>query len=374
MSFASVLAASDLPGLRARLERVRRGEVEAVLGRGAASFADFLALLSPAASPLLEEMARIAHRLTVQRFGRTILLYAPLYLSSHCINGCPYCGYGAGRIVPRARLSAEQLEAEAVHLRRLGLRHVLLVAGEAPALLPFSAIEDAACRVARLFSAVAVEVAPQDVAGYARLAAAGVDGVTLYQESYLPDVYAAVHPTGPKRGFARRLEAIELAGAAGMRRLTIGALLGLADLRSEAIALGLHAGYLMRRFWQAQLLVSLPRLRHVPEGFTIPAPVGDRDLVQLLLALRIGFPDLGLVLSTREPAALRDRLVPLGITQLSAGSRTSPGGYTAVAAAAEQFGTEDRRSPAEVAEAVRGLGYDAVWKDWDDGLRQAGVR
>jgi 2-iminoacetate synthase len=211
---------------------------------------------------------------------------------------------------------------------------------------------------------LSVEVQVWDTATYRRLVEAGCEGLVVYQETYAPGTYAAVHLKGKKRNYDWRLAAPDRGAAAGMRRLGIGALLGLhPDWRAEAIAVAAHASALLRRWWRCEVTVSLPRLRPAAGGYEPADPVGDAALAQLLCALRLYLPDVGITLSTREPAELRDALVPLGVTQMSAGSHTEPGGYAAPSDAEAQFEVSDTRSPAEVARALRRSGYDPVWMD-----------
>lgn len=310
-----------------------------------------------------ETLAQKAHELTVQRFGRTIKLYAPIYISNTCINGCIYCGFRNRNSIARRTLSMEEVIAEADAIIAKSHRHILLVAGEDPKTVSADFLEKTAKAIRPKAAAILIEVQPFGEAEYKKLRAAGVDGVTLYQETYNEAVYRAVHPTGPKSNFGARLEAIDAAGRAGMSFLGIGALLGLSDWREETKALIEHARYLMKTHWRSAITISVPRLRDSASGFKMPSAVSDRALVQMICTLRLALPDCGIVLSTREPATLRDRLLPLGITQMSAGSVTSPGGYTKKDAG-EQFHLEDSRSPDAVAAMLKEAGYDPVWKDW----------
>ncbi len=368
MSFWDELQRVDLRALRQKIEKIPSAAVETALARSARHFSDFLAFLSPAARKYLEPMAQQANRITQQRFGKVILLYAPLYLSNECTNACVYCGFNIQRKFPRTTLALQEIIAEAEYLKGWGFKHLLLVCGEAPQAVPVIRLEEVLKALQPDFSSLSLEVYPLSLPAYVQMVIAGADGLTLYQETYDSDVYAAVHPAGRKRDFLWRLEAVERAGQAGFRRLGIGALLGLNDWRSEAVALALHAEYLMKRFWKTQVTISFPRLRHTPEGFVPPAPVSDADLVQLMLALRLFLPDVGFILSTREPAHFRDQLIGLGITQMSAGSRTDPGGYLRHVAESEQFIVEDQRTPTQVAQAIWARGYEPVWKDWDQEL------
>lgn len=362
-----VLGRLDVEQWHREVRRATRRQVERVLARRQPRPEDAPALFSRAARDLLEPLARRARAVTLARFGRTVTLYAPLYLSNHCINHCRYCGFAAGRDIERRSLSLDEAERQAAILVEQGIRHVLLLTGEHPARYGLDEICRVAERLRPRVASLSVEIFPCDEAGYRRLAAAGVDGVTLYQETYLPGLYARLHPAGPKRDFAARLGAIEAAGRAGMRSLGVGALLGLGPVMLEGSLLARHAAWLQKRFPRARVAVSLPRLRPVAGGLAAEHPVSDAELVQLLVGLRLLLPDAELVISTREPARLRDRLIPLGVTRMSAGSRTTPGAYgTSIDdAAAGQFSTDDRRSVAEVARAIRAAGYDVVTKDFD---------
>jgi 2-iminoacetate synthase len=370
MTFQQTLDNHDLAAVAARIEAKRPADVEAALAAAHPGLDDFMALLSPAAAAYLETMAQCAHRLTVRRFGKTILLYAPLYLSNECTNGCRYCGFSAHNMVPRRTLTLDEAEAEARVLHDRGFRHLLLVTGEAPRAADTAYLAAVVARLRPLFSSISIEVYPMEEAGYRQVIAAGVDGLTIYQETYDRNLYADMHPFGKKRDFDFRLRAPEHAAAAGMRRIGIGTLLGLGQFRVEAFCTGLHALHLAKHCWRTHLTVSFPRMRPADGGFQPLHPVSDRDFVQLLCALRLLLPDAGLVLSTRESAELRDNLLPLGVTQMSAGSCTSPGGYAEKDESGRQFVIDDDRSPAEVEAMLRARGYDPVWKDWDMAFHQ----
>ena len=312
----------------------------------------------------LEALAQRAHTLTVQRFGRTIKLYAPLYLSNSCINSCRYCGFNRSSGISRITLTVNEAIKEAEFLISQGHRHLLLVAGEDPSSVPLEYLEEIARKLRGRVAKLAIEVQPFDEASYKRLADAGVDGVTLYQETYHRETYGKMHPAGPKSDFDARLEATCAAGRAGMRFLGIGALLGLHDWRYEAAALIDHARTLKKKFWQSHIGISFPRIRDCASNFKMPCPVSDRELARMIIALRLELPDADLTISTREPAELRDCLIHLGLTQMSAGSVTSPGGYTKNKGAGEQFHIEDTRPSATFADMVSSKGYQPVWKDW----------
>jgi 2-iminoacetate synthase len=362
---AADLLATDVSGLRALVDRATPADVARALQSKRRSLHDLAVLLSPAASDRLEDLAEAAHRATVQRFGRTVRLFAPLYLSNECVSTCTYCGFSAGNDIRRRTLTPDEVRAEAEVLVAGGHRHVLLVAGEHARIIGKDYLVACVEAVAPIVPEIGIEVQVWDEATYRRLLDAGCDGVVVYQETYDRDTYAAVHLKGKKRNYDWRLAAPDRAAAAGMRRLGIAALLGLHhDWRAEVLAVGAHAQALIRRWWRCEVAIALPRLRPAAGGFEPADPVDDRAFVQTLCALRLVLPDVGITLSTREPAALRDSLVPLGVTTMSAGSHTEPGGYAEPTDAEPQFAISDERSPSEVATALRAAGYDPVWKDW----------
>lgn len=365
MSFNDVIQKHNPQQVLAEIDSMTAADVQRALASEQIDNRDYMALLSPAAEPFLEQMAQKAHEITLRRFGRTVLLYAPLYLSNECHNGCLYCGFSVDNKIPRRTLELDEVERDARILHEQGFRHILLLTGEAPGKVGNDFIAAAAKRISHLFSSISIEVYPMDTAGYSEMIDAGIDGLTIYQETYDPELYEQLHPSGRKRDYNFRLETPERAGTAGLRRIGIGFLLGLGNFRTEAFFAGLHGRYLMHHYWRTLLTVSFPRLRPAEGGFQPPNPVSDRQFVQLMCAMRLLLHDAGLVLSTRESAELRDNLLPLGITQMSAGSCTAPGGYAEEDTATEQFTIDDDRSPAEVADLLRTRGYDPVWKDWD---------
>jgi 2-iminoacetate synthase len=339
--------------------------VERALAAPRPSLDDFAVLLSPEATPHLEEMARRAHETTVRRFGRTVRLFAPLYLSNECVSVCTYCGFSAENEIARRTLSPVELLAEARALLARGFRDLLLVSGEHARIVSKDYLIESVRTLAPEVPSLSVEVQVWDTDTYRRLVEAGCDGVVVYQETYDRSTYAEVHLKGKKRNYDWRLEAPDRAAAAGVRKLGLGVLLGLhADWRADAIALAEHAHSLVRRHWRCEVSISLPRLRPAAGGFEPVDPVDDRSFVQLLCALRLFLPDVGITLSTRERPELRDALLRLGITAMSAGSHTEPGGYAAPSDAEPQFEISDTRSPEEVAAVLRAAGYDPVWKDW----------
>ena len=348
------------------IQNTSAAQVRACLERKRHSIEDAVTLLSPAAAPYLEEMAQLAHTITVRRFGRTIQLYVPMYLSNECNNICTYCGFSFPNKIKRHTLSVDEAFSESMILHRHGFRHILLLTGEEIKEVGVDYIEKVIRKLKSHFSSISIEVQPLSTDEYRRLIAAGVDGLTVYQETYEKETYDNVHLKGKKRNFKWRLETADRGGTAGIRRLNIGALFGLsANWRTEGFYIAQHAAYLLKHYWMSQIMMSFPRLRPA-EGEYIPKSiVHDTNLVQLICAMRILFPDAGLVLSTRESQEIRNRLIPLGITMMSAGSRTNPGGYSDEYLAGKQFEIDDERSPAQVADVITGLGYEPVWKDWD---------
>ncbi|MCC6696719.1 MAG: 2-iminoacetate synthase ThiH [Candidatus Hydrogenedentes bacterium] len=354
--------------VRAAIAQAGPGDVERALSREDRTPLDLCALLSPHARERLEDLAREAQRLTRWHFGRTIGMYAPIYISNICGADCTYCGYAvrSGNREKRRTLSESELRSECEALAALGYQSVLLLTGEAPSAVNPEQIADAVSVAREYFPSVAVEVYSLDQEHYEKFCRRGLDGVTIYMETYDQETYDRVHLLGQKKDYLYRLNASERAGKAGVRRLSVGALLGLFDWRVDGFWTALHARYLQRVCWQSSISISFPRLRHVPERFHIPALVTDKELVQLILATRLTLPEAGFNLSTRECPEFRDRLIPLGVTMMSAGSSTRPGGYVTYGEETlEQFEIEDPRSPSEVAKVIRNAGYEPVWKDFD---------
>lgn len=363
---AADLLAEDLAPLVELAHTAGDARVDRALRARRRSLADAAALLSPAAAGRLEDMARLAHETTVRRFGRTMRLFAPLYLSNECVSVCTYCGFSAGNDIPRRTLAVDEVVAEGRELRRRGFRHLLLVSGEHARIVDRDYLVECVSALAPEVPSISVEVQVWDTATYRRLVEAGCEGLVVYQETYDAATYAEAHVKGKKRNYGWRLAAPDRGAEAGMRRLGIGVLLGLhPDWRADALAVAAHAAALVRRWWRCEVTLSLPRLQPAAGGYEPAAPVGDADFVQLLCALRLLLPDVGLVLSTREAPSLRDALLPLGVTHLSAGSHTEPGGYAVRSGAGRQFEVSDTRAPADVVAVLRGAGYDPVWKDWE---------
>lgn len=355
----------DFQDLAERIKSCGTSDVHQALHGEHLGIQSLAALLSPAASEMLPELARRSAEITAMRFGRTIQLYAPVYLSSFCSNKCVYCGFSAENKIHRRVLTMAEAEKEMDILHERGFNHVLLVAGEAPAKVGVEYLEELALRTRDRFASITIEVQPLSTEEYARLFQAGITGVAIYQETYDRKIYDQVHLSGKKCDYDFRLESPARVAAAGMREVGIGALLGLSDWRCEGLALGLHLAWLRKNFWRTALTVSFPRLRPAEGGFQPLVASSEKDLSQLLFALRIYDHDVGLVLSTREEERFRNGMIGLGPTRYSAGSCTAPGGYAHPDLDGEQFSIGDHRNMAEVCASIKNKGHDPVRKDWD---------
>jgi 2-iminoacetate synthase len=401
------MCTTQLPSL---LEEAQVGSadlVAATASRPVRTLRDFARLIAPGGRDVLELLCQRSQAVTRQRFGRVVRLFAPLYLSNECINNCAYCGFSRDNPIVRVTLSVDEVVREAEALAGQGFRNLLLVAGEHPRFISNGYLEEVVRALHRFIPSLSLELGPMETPDYVPLVAAGAEGLVVYQETYDRELYARLHTSGPKRDFDWRLACPERAYAAGFRRLGIGALYGLSDWRWEALCVAAHAQYLLKHCWRAQLTLSMPRLRPCAGDFQPLTTLSDADLVQLVTAFRLFLPDVGLVLSTREPAALRDGMFSIGFTHASAGSHTEPGGYTGagretlhetirgrqvpigsnaaavsaaggivsgvkpagkIAGATGQFSIADERPPGVVAGVLRQLGYEPVWKDWDVAL------
>ncbi len=364
MSFYDIYARYknfDFPGFFAG---VREDDVRAALAKDRLREKDFLTLLAPAAETLLETMARKAHRLTVQNFGKVIFLFTPLYLSDYCDNQCTYCGFNVKNTFARKKLTEAELAAEAKEIASRDMRHILILTGESRKESPPAYIKSCLTVLKRYFSSIALEIYPLDREEYRDLIHAGVDGLTIYQEVYDENVYDAIHLAGPKKNYPYRLDAPERGCQAGMRTVTIGPLLGLADWRKEAFFAGIHADYLQNTYWDVEIGLSFPRFRPHLGNFQPQGIVSDKNFVQILLASRMFLPRAGFTVSTRECAALRDHILPLGVTKMSAGSSTEVGGRLSGQEGVGQFEISDHRTVQEMKEDLLKMGYQPIFKDW----------
>ena len=343
-----------------------RFDVERALARETLRPQDLAILLSPAAKSYLEPMAKKAQALTIRHFGRTIGLFTPLYLANYCSNGCLYCSFHTGNEIVRCKLTVEQAIQEGMAISSTGLQHLLLLTGESRTQSGPAYMEECVRALRPMFASLGLEVYPLSTQEYRRLFEAGIDSVTLFQETYDEITYAKVHPAGPKRNYHYRLEAPDRACEAGISSVNIGALLGLSDWRRDAFYSALHADYLQRTYPGVEVSISVPRLRPYAGSFSSSAaPVTDEALVQIMLAYRLFLPRAGLTLSTRESPQMRKNLLPLGITRLSAGSLTSVGGYSETDnVGSAQFEISDDRSVPDVVRMIRAKGYLPAFCDW----------
>lgn len=348
-------------------------DVERALAARRPDLEDFAALVSPAAEPYLERMARLSHARTLERFGRVIRLYAPLYLSNECQNICTYCGFSLDNDLERKTLRPGEILREIAVLKEMGYEHVLIVTGEANRTVGMDYFREAFRLIRPHFSQLSLEVQPLDEPDYRELRELGLHGVLVYQETYREETYKVHHPKGRKSNFRYRLETPDRLGRAGVHKIGLGVLIGLEDWRADSFFTALHLRYLQRTYWRTQYSLSFPRLRPHAGGLVPKSVMTDRQLVQLICAYRLLDADLELSISTRESERFRDHVIPLGTTTFSAGSKTNPGGYACEPQSLEQFEISDERSPAEIAAVIRRAGYEPVWKDWDRGYAPPGA-
>jgi 2-iminoacetate synthase len=368
-SFSTVLSSIDQAELALSINHASLQQVDAVLAkvqhRQPLHINDMAVLLSPSAEKRISLMAQLSHQLTKQRFGHTIQLFIPLYLSNQCSNICSYCGFSMHNKIKRTTLTLTQIEAEFVAIKKMGFDHILLVTGEAQRTVGLAYFLDVLPLAKRYFSHVAMEVQPLDEQDYKILKTAGLDAVMVYQETYQAISYAKHHLKGKKADFNYRLETPERLGRAGVDKIGLGCLLGLANWRIDCLLMAYHLRFLQQRYWRSRYSLSFPRLRPCEGGFKAESFLTDLQLIQIITAFRLFDQTIELSLSTRERQQLRDQLIPLGITSMSAASSTQPGGYSdATSKALEQFSIDDERSPEQVASSIHQKGYQAVWKDW----------
>ncbi|MEI6860070.1 MAG: 2-iminoacetate synthase ThiH [Shewanella sp.] len=365
MSFQSYLQGISREKLKLALYSTTSHDVKRALNSAEGDLNSLLALLSPAAEPYIEQMAQQSARLTRQRFGANIGMYLPLYLSNLCANECDYCGFSMSNKLKRKTLNSMELEAEMAEIKKLGYDSILLVSGEHETKVGIDYFKQVLPQVKNQFSYLAMEVQPLAESEYAELVELGLDAVMIYQETYNPQTYAEHHTRGKKKDFTYRLDTPERVAKAGVDKIGLGVLLGLDDWRLDALLLGHHLAYLESKYWRSRYSVSLPRLRPCTGGITPKVELTDKGLVQLICAFRLFNQQLDISLSTREAPQLRDNLFSLGITHLSAGSSTQPGGYVNPDTQLDQFEISDDRTPAQVSHAMKQKGLNPVWKDWE---------
>ncbi len=368
MSFTTLFKSTNWEAIKSSIYSKTSADVEQALLKKARDLEDFKALISPAASAYLEQMAQLSQQLTQKRFGKTVQMYVPLYLSNECQNICTYCGFSFDNKLPRRTLSDAEILKEVAVIKEMGYDHVLLVTGEANKTVGVDYFE----RVLRLikphFSLVSMEVQPLDQHEYERLIQCGLNTVLVYQETYHEEDYKIHHPKGKKSNFEYRLETPDRLGKAGIHKMGLGVLIGLEDWRTDCFYTAMHLKYLEQHYWRTKYSLSFPRLRPHTGGLEPKVEMSDRELLQLICAYRILNEEVELSLSTRESEKFRDHVVSLGITSISAGSKTNPGGYAVEPQSLEQFEINDERTPAEIAEMINNKGYEPVWKDWDQSL------
>ncbi|MGB0522199.1 MAG: 2-iminoacetate synthase ThiH [Flammeovirgaceae bacterium] len=340
-------------------------DVERALAKPRRDLEDFKALVSPAALPYLEQMAQLSHQLTLKRFGNTIQMYSPMYLSNECQNICTYCGFSLDNKVRRRTLTAKEIIQEVEAIKAMGYDHILLVTGEANRTVGLDYFKKALELIRPYFSHISMEVQPLDQADYEELIPYGLNTVLVYQETYHQEDYKKHHPKGKKSNFYYRVDTPDRLGKAKIHKIGIGVLLGLEDWRTDSFFTALHLDYLERTYWQTKYSISFPRLRPFSGGLPPKVDMSDKELVQLICAYRLFDEEVELSLSTRESEKFRNNIIKLGITSISAGSKTNPGGYAVEPQSLEQFEISDERSPAEIAQMIQQQGYEPVWKDWD---------
>lgn len=367
MNFADKFADLDRDHLRLTTYGTSSADVERALRQPSANVHALMALLSPAAEPYLEQMAQHAMQLTKQRFGHNINLFIPMYLSNLCANECDYCGFTMSNKIKRKILNSQEIQQEIEIIKGRGFDSILLVSGEHESKVGVDYFAKVLPQVKQYFSHLALEIQPLETAEYQRLAQLGLDAVMLYQETYQPITYAKHHTRGKKKDFQYRLNSPDRLGQAGIDKIGLGVLLGLDDWRLDALLMGHHLAYLEKRYWRSKYSISLPRLRPCTGGVEPKSPISDKGLVQLICAFRLFSEQLEISLSTRESPHFRDNLLPLGVTHMSAGSSTQPGGYANPASQLDQFQISDERSVLQVTQAIENQGYTAVFKDWQAG-------
>ncbi len=371
-SFHSIVSDSKWLQRKKSIYSKNENDVIDALDSKKCNLEDFKALISPAAMPYLEHMAMCSKERTLQRFGFTMGLYVPLYLSNKCNNICTYCGFSANNKITRMTLDSQQLIAEAKAIKNMGFDHILLVTGESPRKVGMEYFRQALAILRPYFSHISMEVQPLDAEQYQELSSLGVNAVLIYQETYNKQSYAQYHLKGKKTNFDFRLNTPERLGQAEVHKIGLGCLLGLADWRTDAYHVALHLNYLEKHYWKSRYSLSFPRLRPCEGGFQPKHPINDRELLQLICAYRIFNQQIELSLSTRESILFRDNAMALGITTMSAASSTRPGGYADANAnhSLEQFSIDDNRSANSVATMIKSKGYEVVWKDWDQVFSQ----
>lgn len=353
------------------VESSTEGDVRRVLSKAAANrtqlgVEDFMVLISDAADPFLDEMAALSRRFTQERFGRTMSMYIPMYVSNACTNKCVYCGFNHDNPFARTTLTMDQIRRECEAIKKLApFDNILIVSGEYPSLCGVDYLEKALGVCRPFFNNMTIEVQPMKTEFYERLTHAGLNGVVCFQETYHRQAYKKYHPRGMKSHFEWRLNGFDRMGQAGVHKIGMGVLIGLEDWRADITMLARHLRYLQKRYWRTRYSVNFPRMRPSESGYQPNVVMSDRELARLTFAFRLFDHEVDISYSTRENPSFRDGMMTLGVTSMSAGSQTEPGGYACTPEALEQFEVSDDRTPAEVDAAIRAHGYEPVYKDWD---------
>ncbi len=368
MSFSEELKKYSWKETTEQIYAMQSSDVErAINKRGRRTLHDFMALISPAAAPYIEQMAALSRQYTQQRFGKTIQMYVPLYITNSCTNHCVYCGFQHDNPIARVVLTEEEMVAEFKAIKKIGpFENLLMVTGENPRVAGVEYLEKALLAARPYFSNLTLEVMPLKAEEYRRLSHAGLNGVVCFQETYNSERYKVYHPRGMKSNFEWRVDGFGRMGEAGLHKIGMGVLIGLEDWRTDTAMLALHLRYLQRNYWRTKFSVNFPRMRPSEGHFQPNVVISDRELAQLIFAFRIFDNDVDISVSTREEPSFRDNIATLGVTSMSAGSKTEPGGYATYPQALEQFEVSDQRSPFEVRDAIHKVGYETVWKDWDE--------
>ena len=343
-------------------------DVRRALAKEHCSVDDFMALISPADVPYLEQMARLSRKYTEERFGRTISMFIPLYITNSCSNSCVYCGFHRSNPMARTILTPEQIEDEYKAIKKLApFENILLVTGENPAKAGVPYLAKAIEIAKKYFSNIKIEVMPLKTEEYQELTRHGLNGVICFQETYHRENYKIYHPAGMKSNFEWRVNGFDRMGQAGVHSIGMGALLGLEkEWRTDVVMMAHHLRYLQKYYWRTKYSVNFPRMRPAQnEGFQPNCFVNDRELAQITFAMRIFDHDVDISYSTREPQFIRDNMCTLGVTTMSAESKVNPGGYYTYPQALEQFTVSDDRTAAEIEKRLKELGREPVWKDWD---------
>lgn len=367
MSFYKNLISFEQLDFSSALKSISEADVSRALSKNALTESDFLALLSGEASAFLENMAQLASTITRKQFGRAIGLYTPMYLSNYCSNHCVYCGFNCRNDIPRSQLTLDEVRKEAEAIAASGLKHLLILTGDAPRIASVAYLQDCCTILREYFSSISIEIYALDTNEYKALIDAGVDGMTIYQETYNRALYTKLHPKGPKKNFQFRLDAPERACKAGMRNVNIGCLLGLdSDWRKDIFITGMHAAWLQKKYPEVEVNLSLPRMRPHEGEYQPGCIVTDREMVQIMTAFRIFMPRSGINISTREHPNFRENILQLGVTRMSAGVSTAVGGHTKEEEKTDQFEISDSRSVAEVCSMLKDNDFQPIFKDWDD--------